>query len=316
MLHQHERWILYYETVLKSHPEGAPFIPIIKTIPYIEELWRAQDAFHLIDNGNAAVRLRDMRLDEENGILQLLINYADKRVSDPVFENLASGQLRSEPKLDGEGVAVSAHLLISMRNTAPDRPLYRTLLEDVPGIGRTKLRPFLTHILKKSTNFVFTDVDEVEKRCRPIVEMDGYMGETLRSDLAEGMLSGVELISYENPEKEFDEEGHLVTKSRRLVLNVEKGLDRATALELLNRVRRKARKSGFSEMLVRYNRNEGRQKSIKFGTAREDAGDALVMRSDVINVEDPLLQCEDKLRNEVVGQMTELLVADRNRRGG
>jgi len=43
----------------------------------------------------------------------LLLQLCDKNGSDPVFGELTTGNLRVEPKLAGEGIAVSSHIVIS-----------------------------------------------------------------------------------------------------------------------------------------------------------------------------------------------------------
>lgn len=43
----------------------------------------------------------------------MLIQLCDKNGSDPVFGELTTGNLRVEPKLAGEGIAVSCHIVIS-----------------------------------------------------------------------------------------------------------------------------------------------------------------------------------------------------------
>lgn len=313
MLNQFERWVLYQETVLEPWPDDAPVMPLAEIAGYLKALWEEGGAFYLFDKETASLRIRDLDIDEENKILTLLINLSDQKVSDPVFEHLEQGTLRLEPKLEGEGVALSAHMLISLTSTQAGVSTYRTILEDVPGIGRTKLQPFLRRLLKMCATAEFTDEDGKRKKFRPVTSLVGRMNSQFKDDLSNGWISGIELVRYTNGASEFDEEAYISENSRRLTLDVEKGIDRDTAIELVNRVKTKARNAGYADMFIRYKPSKKRQKSIMVGTAREDAADALVMRSDNFLVEEPLSQCEANLREDVVQKMKNFLIEDRER---
>lgn len=315
MLNQFERWMLYYELVLKSSPDDAPFFDMPQIIRPLRQLWEADEAYYLFEKEQAALRIRDFDIDEDAGVAKLLINLSDKRISDPVFENLETGELRTEPKLDGEGVALSAHMLISLNRIAGRRyPVFQVLLEDVPGIGRTKLAPFLTSLIKKSETWEFTDDNGIRKKCRPIVDMAAHLGAKFRDDLKNCMLSEVELVSFDNPDREFDEEGYIQEKSRKVILGITEE-DENERLRILNRLKRTAADQGYEKMLVRYKKPEGKSKSISIDTPREDAGEVLVMRSDYIQVDHPILQCEGRIRDDVVREMMTLLSGANEGRG-
>ena len=112
MINEKQRWIYFYDKLLKSYPEDAPYFNMYEIMKELHDRQQQGNSVKLINNETAAIRINEMRFDEANSTVCLLIQYADKTVSDPVFSNLQTGEIRVEPKLDGEGVAISAHMLV------------------------------------------------------------------------------------------------------------------------------------------------------------------------------------------------------------
>lgn len=308
MLDLFARWVLHLEVHMRSIPEAAPQLWLRNELEGLRGVYDAGQAVQLINKETAAIRVRDLRVDNENEILFLLLAYADKNVTDPVFERLDSGELRTEPKLEGEGVAVSAHMAIDLRPGHPGVSSYRAVLEDVPGIGRSKIAPFLTSLWRAAPRIQWGAPDGSVKNCRPQFDIDGRMSDTLRNDLQEGRLSMIELVQHNVDGDAFDEEGAIVEKVKSLKLSVVQGPGEQ-AIDLINRIRGRARELGYPNMKVRW--THGRQKTAEFGTAREDAGDVLVFRSTEMRSERPLSQCDAELQNDRVENLRNLIISER-----
>lgn len=308
MLDLHSRWVLHLEISMNSHPDEAPTLWLRDEMGVLFEAVETANAVQLINSETAAIRLRDIRHDRGNDALILLFNYADKNVSDPVFENLETGDLRTEPKLEGEGVAVSAHMAIDLRPVAAGVSSYRAVLEDVPGIGRSKIAPFLTYLFRKGARIQWATPDGRVKGCRPIFEILGRQSDTLRNDLQQGRLSMIELVQNYPDGDGFDADAGVRVQTRTLKLTVEHGGVGEQAIQLLNRVRGRAREMGYPNMRVRW--IHGRQKTAEFGTAREDAGDVLVFKTTELRSDVPLPQCEEQIRDASAKRLIEILHAD------
>jgi len=299
------------ELVVAPIPEDAPNIFLPDFIGDLKKFADDSGAVHIFDKNTKALRLRECKIDEKQKLVHLLVNYADTNLTDPAFENLETGDLRIEPKLRGEGIAVSTHLTIDLVPKSPKEPIYAAYLEDVPGIGRTKLVPFLTSIAKQAgINFPWTDPNKKERKSRPSFTLVGAQSQKLKDDLKAGRLSWIELSKH-HVDSRFDEEGILEEDRRTIVLKVKKNM-KDKAVDLINRVRKKARDEGYTDMKVAYSPEEGRQTSAKFGTAREDVGDVLTIKVSEILLGQPRLQCETDLRDDVVTKLAELAVSNRN----
>ncbi len=235
----------------------------------------------------------------------MLVSYASKNLSDPAFANLESGELRIEPKLEGEGVAVSAHIVISGEPVIANGTNHLFLLEDVPGIGRTKLRSFFAHVFKQASehaNFRFEQYGKI-RTYRPTPELEGHLSQTLSDDLKEGKILGLELIKYSMNESEFDEEGYLDEKKRIIEVKAADDSDSKGLLRAITKLRQKAADEGFSDVRIRFKHQRGRQKTILMSPAREDARDALSVKSFLVETKTNINQCSKEIRDDISAQM-------------
>ncbi|MDD5759350.1 MAG: hypothetical protein PHI06_09725 [Desulfobulbaceae bacterium] len=311
MLNPKERWALFYGQQLNPFPEGlkTPDMPMAEILPLLHTRQQNGHSVKLINNETAAVRITDMTIDTKEKIACLLIQYADKTISDPVFSNLENGALRVEPKLDGEGVAVSAHMLISLTPNKDNPREYLTLLEDIPGFTRSMIEHFLTSEFRQVSDFEFVDDNKKTRRCRPIVALEGHTSQTLQDGLKKGFIQGVELVRY-GKKSDFDESDYTTEVSYNVNIKcVRTGGDGAVGL--INRLFGKAKEQKYTEMKVRYKRPEGRQQTISIPTGREGAIDTLFTRMEKIKVEDPLPQCSSEINAEVLAKLKGLLIATR-----
>lgn len=305
MLDLYSRWVLHLEVRMEPHPKEAPVLNLRDELGHLFTAFETGHAVQLINSDTAAIRIRDIRHQRNDDALVILFNYSDKNISDPVFEELETGTLRTEPKLEGEGVAVSAHMAIALETVTPGAAAYKAVLEDVPGIGRSKITPFLKFLYRNSTRIQWMAPDGSVKNCRPMFDILGRMSDSLRNDLAEGKLSWIEFVQHHVEGDLFDEEGEVREQVRTIRLSVAPNTSGIAAVDLLNRLKGKARDMGYPNMRVRW--THGKQKTTEFGTQREDAGDVLVFKTTEIKSEDALAQCEERIRDETARRLIEIL---------
>jgi hypothetical protein len=310
MLDMWERWIQFHELNLKRDPEEAPPIKLEKIIPLLTDRWKGGNSVKLINNETAALRISDIKTYPKSKATVLLIQYTDKNVTDPVFSHLETGTLRTEPKLDGEGVAVSAHVVLGHEPLNGNPESYRLLLEEVPGLGRSRLSPFLKSELKAaSTNeFEFNDEESGKlKKCSPVAEILGDLSGQLSDDLKDGsILQGIELIKHTRGKSGFDEENFFVEVSRHIkitpVLNSGDGI-----IGLLKKVGILAKKDGYDDIKIRYKLPQGKQKTATMGATKEDIADTLIVKDEQIKSDEVLGQCREKISDNFAKKMIDLL---------
>lgn len=167
---------------------------------------RAEDGDSPEASDAAAARARptlitilDMAVDKRNHRATILLGSSNRELSDPGFMNTRTKRSRIEKKKRGEGIAVSAHLTFSLHGSAASPTLYRATLEQVPGLSRAAVIPYLNRLIRRACN-----EDEAYRHEKPgtsslrkfwlklVTSVEP--NQKLMRDIEEGNISGVDLI--------------------------------------------------------------------------------------------------------------------------
>jgi hypothetical protein len=226
-------------------------------------------------------------------------------MSDPAFSDLTSGELRSEPKLKGEGIAVSAHAIIYLDPIKPNGLEYLMLLEDAPGIGKTKLIPFLNSLFKEHASREFETADGNILNSYPVVGLDHFADQSLSDDLKSGELKFIELYKN-NTINELDEDPFLDRVTTTVKIKAVSKANGQGAVDFINRAKELGSEKGYPDIRVVFKKQEGNQRSIRFSTLREDAGDAVFGRMELVNTDYDLPQCAKEIDKGFLAKMRAL----------
>lgn len=306
MLDKYDRWIHFYTASLTTVPLGGPSFDIKETFKKLEQKFKKGECYKLIDRASACIRITDIKFKKDESAVALLLQYSDSKASDPSFGDLVSGKLRQEPKLVGEGIAVSAHMLIKF-TPIPKKPLeFSLLLEDVPGIGKTRINPFFNGMIKELMTRDYVDAaDGKTKPFHPVLVMEHHASQSLKEDLATGQLRFIEMSKNETV-SDMDEEPFLVRGTSSIRVKVVPNLDGADAVGIVNRLRLKYGKQGYEFFKVIFKHKEGKQRTVDVSGARQDAGEALFGKVEMITMVNPLPQCSDQLNKDMLQAMISL----------
>lgn len=309
MLDLWKRWVQFHELYIKSNPEEAPLIDLQTLVPHWLTRIKAQEAVKLINKESAAVRIVDAKHDKQGKFLALLLQYTDKNVTDPAFSHLETGELRVEPKLDGEGIAVSAHVLICLEPHDPEKMLYQFLLEEVPGLGRSRVSDFIYSELRTIADglFDYPDPDNgfKQKSYLPAAEILGTPSKKFTDEIEAGCeVRGIELVKFAQGTTKIDEEGFYTETSRILKLIPAKD---APLEGIMSRVKKLAKKDGYADIKFRYKHPGGKQKTATMNGTLSDTVDTLVLRTEEIKSDEMLAQCSKELVANFVKEMKRLL---------
>lgn len=303
MLESNSRTLLYYDALLTPHHEGTKHIPLEGILREVE-LKNHQEKFSVeVDKGQAAVRLSDIKLDLDKKQATLLVGYADSRGADPVFAHLEKGTLRSELKQDGEGVAISAHITFDL-NRSLKTGNYPAIIEDVPGIGRTRLEPFLRRLMKNASSYLIKKKNGNEVNTWPTItfltEQSSKLGDSLKKG---GKLTGVEITKYAAIGG-LDKLESVTVKNTTTSIKIEGKPTGDKAKKIINDIMNLAKSKEYYDMRVIWNQPKGGQKSVRLGTARQDAGDALFGTTKIIRTAEKMPQCSE----EIIPELQELML--------
>ncbi|RAU39283.1 hypothetical protein [Pseudomonas sp. RIT411] len=306
MLDQNQRWIHFYGIHLAQVPPDAPTYQILEVFQILDQVYRDKKFFTVIDKGTASIRIRDLSIEKVKGQIHILFQYSDKKISDPAFSKFATGDVRSALKEEDEGVAVSAHAVIYTKPIKDGGLEFEMRLEDSPGIGKTKITRIMNQFLKHYLTRDYVDPsDNAIKKCHPTFVMDHYSKQSLRQDLEEGELKYIELVKNETIH-DLDEQPCLKRVEQVIKITAEKKSTGDEAINFANAVKRYARTKDYHDIRVVFNNNEGKQRSVKVPTFREDAGEILFGKLEMVEVDYSLPQCAMNLDPTFIIKMNSL----------
>jgi hypothetical protein len=283
----------------------VPPIPLDGILRSLEDSNKIDGYVKLIDNEQAALRLNDIKVSLQDNKAILLVTYADKRGADPVFANLQKGTLRAEPKLDGEGVAISAHIAFGL--SCNGAKLYPVVLEDVPGIGRTLLEPFLRSAFKNCSSYQFKNLNGNMQKTWPVPTLLIKQSEKLVKSLQSGgYLTEVEVTKF-SVVAGFDKIENIAEKKTTTVIKIDGRPTGDKAREILNNIKVLAKQKGYLDMRVKWVNSSKERKQVALGTARADAGDVLYGRVERVNLSKKLPQCSATIDPEIHKKMFDFL---------
>jgi hypothetical protein len=292
---------------LMPAPAEGPKPDIDQCMMALRTKFRKGELFQLLDDGFACIRVADLKVDTSKRLAAVLFQYADKRVADPVFSDLVSGTLRQETKLNGEGVAISAHALISLTPTQSGGIEFQLLLEDVPGIGKTKIERFLKTFLKLLLSTTFKDRSSKKDLVTyPTVTLSAYASKTLREDLEAGELRFVEL-TRDLPIKELDELPETAKVVHSIKIKAKNKPQGQHAIGFINSIKTYGNIHRYDDVKVVFKRANNQQKTVNFKSLREDAGDICFGKVEEVTVTHALAQCVSDIDAILLRKMKALL---------
>jgi len=292
MLDQYSRWIYFFDVAFRKYPPEAPDMSLEETLAALQNRVNAGRAVKLANRGTAAYRIRDMKI--EDGFVSFLFQYSDSRVTDPAFAKLTTTDLRTEPKLEGEGVAASAHLVM---NLVPVRVgTHVAVLEHIPGIPASGIAWFLNSQIKSLRRFTFPGAGGRPKDCHLTLEMTGHTSQSLEDDLNTGELRDIELVRPRVVNSDFDENAYVVEMSRSIKLRPSRTLRGGGAMQTLNLLARRGHDRDFSDLRIRVKTDEGQERTVDVDIRQLDANNGIAAhytRHEHIHLETAMPQCVD-----------------------
>lgn len=303
VLDRRTRKVLHYDMVVTAAPTEASIMSALKIARALKAASANKTAVYMRNNERAAIRIPGVAINNEGTRAVMLLHHANKDGADPVFANLETGALRMEPKLCGEGVAVSAHLFLNLEPNR-DRPnAYHVLLEAIPGLSRSYIRLALRALLRDHLPYQFQDRDGSFKAARPLVTFEPRPSEDFLEDLARGRLLNATLIRRKSSGDRFDDEPTVKVYESQLKVGPARQRFGSEAVTWLNQVIGMGRDEGYSSIRVAYVDDEDKKQSPLISIDETDSIDSIFAKASWFTVDDDLLQCEPDIRKDVNKQL-------------
>ncbi|MBB6465579.1 hypothetical protein HNQ96_001437 [Aminobacter lissarensis] len=314
MLQKNKRHILFFDLVMAPHPSDAPAIELDVLTPFLQARCDAGEAVEVIDAERRIIRLSSMKpttLANGTPAIAMLFCLGDRDKADTGVTHFDTGAIRIFEKQEGEVGGLSVHAVVSLKPTKEKGHLYRAVLEDVSGFGRTPIQSFLRSqfkIICDDHEFTFPRDDKRPIKTRPMVELTGHASDKLKTSLEEGKLLHIELVDYVEVDFGMDEGKFLKTARRGLNVSVSKALPQGEALKVVEKVRIWANTNGYDTMRVRWkDASSSRPQSAKVDTAKADAGEAFFIKTAEVSFATPLPDICAEMSDELIAEMKKVL---------
>lgn len=309
MLKGKERWVIHMRVMLRPVPlDGPMHISLTATLRRLNARVQAGSAVHKLDHEQKVVRVSQIAFypnERQPTHACLLLTYGDVTGADPSFGNMQTGAIRTARKRTNEANAVSAHLVVKLRfKSSHGNHWYDALLEDIPGIGKTKIQPALTAMLRECQGFDYVDMEGRNAQARPSFVLEPKDAEDLSRDVSGGSLKYFIAVK-ELAHTALDEEGYIeeVQETRKLRPADTVDGNGPTFLERLKNVFRWASANGYGQVKVVYDRRDGRGRTITLDSPREDSEDFLIKKIEKLELNNAIDQASDSIRDELVQRM-------------
>lgn len=305
ILQEYQRFALECTFVVGKIPDDAPVFTLERFLPKLKKLVEENQAIHKTKNDSITLRLS--KLDICDAKITMLFKYADKNATDPSFTHTETGKTRTVQKEDGEGVSVSAHLVLLR---APNGKLLNTyhdaILEEVPGLSRNVIEAGLTHMLSVcATEHFERDDNKKQLQCRPKISLTFDGNDTLDELLKTGTITGFVAVKTKVHNK-LDEKAELVVADERIVLKVKRSRGQE-AMRLIQLAKNYASDNEYSRLQIRYQSNNKRNKTLEVGSREQDIAEKMFAKSTIVYLGEKVEQCQEEIHVELEEKLVNIL---------
>lgn len=292
----------------RKQGEPLPFIADDDTLDVRDILERAINAgkANLVLRASDVVRLTALEVRDKEKMAVLLFRRSDPAAATPFFEHETTRKLRKSDKKKEEGVAVSSHVFVHL-TPVPDRgkPVYRAIIEEVPGLSRSYIQALLNDIVTEE-KYQFTDRRGEKKETYSIASLDGLKSEKVGGAIKHSDVPYVTLVRPGNI-KGLDTGGLVEAREERMKLAIK--AKPQNVLEVLKKIQNFAKRHDWTNILVQVDMPEKRSRLVSI--AREsDAADILFVRAEEVQVKNPLEACTETIVDELVAKAREMFAKD------
>ncbi|WP_338591363.1 hypothetical protein VXM60_02270 [Shewanella khirikhana] len=297
---------------MKKYPNESPDFDLERILPPLKKLVDENQAVYVINNGDVSLRLNKLHITDD--VVTMLFQYADKKATDPTFTRIADGKTRTVQKEEGEGVSVSAHLVINRKpqNTAL-KIFHHALLEEVPGITKRLLAKGLTHMLAECAKSSYRR-DGIKKdfKCRPMVSLEFNGNEKLSDLLSKGSITG--LVAFRDVvANKMDEDAEFKVKDERMTLVTLRKRGKA-ALDTIEKAKDWIGDRKYTRLQIRYEGDNKRKQTLEVGVREQDISEKMFAKSSFVSVDEAIAQCQEtihpKLHNKMLTKLDDMVKSD------
>lgn len=309
MIDAYERFVLMYDMRLKTARKETEF-PDFKEIAkaLLVRIKAGESVLTLRaydDDGNFApwLRIKDGKFVSTSSgeAFALLFSIGDPRAANPVFEHSETAKLREVEKQEKEGKALSAHCVISVNPVGPGR--HRILVEDVRGLGRTRLRDILASELKRvSEEFGLQYTNNAGEIVDTYIipDLQGHMSEKISTSINRSTVSGVWLIDSRVDVK-LDEVPEAKVARKEIKFDVQD-------MSVIEKISKWGKNNKYDKMRLIWNDPEGvgRPERASVDLTQKDVSDTYFVKQRKVMLSEPMPDAVEIIRNDMIEKMLDI----------
>jgi len=314
-----ERTIHFYDLILDSHTRsvGIPRPACIDLDKLLTRFLSNKPIGHqIVKTNNIIIEVADWIYDSGTQCHQLLINRADRDVSDITFKDFKSNNRRKAGKTTLEGVEASAHLIIKPNADKRSALILMTVGAGVTVLAVERLCLQLTKILKDDdTNidiFEFAHPsNERDSKGNPVTyrvnykyECVGHKSTVLDDALRNGRFLSMDLIAHQ--QKAFDAGGNLQIEEQSICIKaaVPSLLTAAGLINALKSFQKQNPNQQYDDARIRYKGDNGDPQTTTLPTNDLDAA---FTRKQKVHLTSAVEAQQTSLHPDIIAAMHKLL---------
>ncbi|NWL14742.1 hypothetical protein FHG08_02975 [Pseudoalteromonas sp. Scap03] len=318
------RWVYFYDFHLRSYPDDAPQFDFDEVLDKVEHIWKNGKAVHQYRKNEITIRVKDFK--RIDGFVMLLLHASDVKATDPAFSNTQTGAVRVEVKKKFEGIGAACHVLFSLDCIKEKKGWHLSVIEEVTGLPKSTIEQFLTRLFQISCKSTYKKPGSKSKEgniCRPMASFNGHASSTLQNSLKHSSLQGITLLNN-NDGNFIDDNKELRMSEQAIKLRVSGKPTGSKALELIKKATSFGKEKNYDEVRVQYSevvseevttnekgekktRQVKKQRTMPFNSKEADIANLLFTKSELIELNNKIGQCENNIHKELANNMKKML---------
>lgn len=329
---KHERAVFLLAGHIKMVPADAPEVKLDECLTMLQNLYKTKrafaciDAMENIDRENCAltpdalkkknakaedvIYISDFKWTKADGIVQLLVNRGDSKLSSPAFLHAHERTVRAISGEKDETIGYSCHIIINYKKLMPDG-CFRVVLEKTPNVSRTIVQRFLCTLLDVSSsesglNYIRKNKSgDKDTNYGPRIEFNPKPSASLKKDIETGRVNSVTLRER-GFEYGIDPDVSIKKTQRELKLTIDYGGKAQNFFHWLqNTLQPTAKRENYDEISINIVGLPGKkQSSPKLTLDQASSTEYTYARAEVISdFKMDLEQCTSECNTELLSKM-------------
>lgn len=231
----------------------------------------------------------------------------DKERAASIYANMKTFDLRTIRKLEDEGVAVSAHLAVSM---TPNKSsgAYTAVLEDVEGLSRSKLIPYLRRLINKYVVHSEIEANGNEKTVAVNLASAITLDKPISDQLNEAKLLAVQLVRKASP-RLIDRANEYYEKTKLIEFRPTRSAKGPFARGIVTKILGSKEISEYPVIRIRVEEGDGRERTVNMNRSKgtDPLTAAFQLRTLITGIKPPLKEATKEIIPHFAAKMIKSL---------